>query len=224
MNDLCRLLVVLLVTGVVAQAGMSGQTRRAPARPAAQPPRIEAPKMTCPNVLGEGVQTRRIFCDVTIGRHSSEGILIPLPPHTGDVTLTFELHNRHTYSAELAKTNRGYRRYTSTIGVLTMDNTLLSRAVVQSEVRTAKDLFDRISGGTGVGGVKAVAPTGQESIVITIPAEEESVSILGEKLTEERIDGPPETFTASGRPVAVISNVLIEYRPGPVRRTPARRR
>lgn len=224
MNNLYRLLVVLLLTGLATQAGLSGQARRTPARPAAQPPRVEAPKMNCLNVLGDGVQTKRTFCDVTIGRHSSEGIFIPLPPHTGDVTLTFDLHNRHTYSAELSKTNRGYRRYTATIGVLTMDNTLLSRAVVHSEVRTAKDLFDRISGGTGVGGVKAVAPTGQESIVITIPAEEESVSVLGEKLTEERIDGPPETFTASGRPVAVISNVLIEYRPGPVRRTPARRR
>ena len=39
----------------------------------------------------------------------------PLPPHTGPVTLTFDLHNRHTYSEELSKTNRGYRRYTASI-------------------------------------------------------------------------------------------------------------
>jgi hypothetical protein len=138
------------------------------------------------------------------------------------VTLTFDLHNRHTYSEELAKTSRGYRRYTASIGVLTMDNTLVSRAVIQSEFRNAKDLFDRIAGGTGPGGVKAVAPTGSESIVITIPAEENSVSILGEKLSEERVDNT-DNFTASGRPVAVISNVMIEYRPGPPPRTPARR-
>ena len=59
------------------------------------------------------------------------------------MTLTFDLHNRHTYSEELIKTNRAYRRYTATIGVLTLDNTLLSRAVVQNEFRTAADLVDR---------------------------------------------------------------------------------
>ena len=46
-----------------------------------------------------------------------------------------------------------------------MDNTLISRAVVQSEFRTAADLVDRVGGGAGPGGVKAVAPTGTESIV-----------------------------------------------------------
>jgi hypothetical protein len=163
-----------------------------------------------------------VFCDVAIGRDPAQGILIPLPPHTGPVTLRFDLHNRHTYSEELSKTSRGYRRYTASIGVLTMDNTLVSRAVIQSEFRTAKDLLDRIAGGTGAGGVKAVAPSGTESIVITIPAQETSVSILGENLTEERVDAT-DTFTAPGRPVAVISNVMIEYRPGPAPRTPARR-
>ena len=71
------------------------------------------------------------------------------PPHIGPVTLTFDLHNRHTYSEELVKTNRGYRRYTATIGVLTADNTLLSRAVVQNDFRSAADLLDRITGGRG---------------------------------------------------------------------------
>ena len=46
-----------------------------------------------------------------------------------------------------------------------MDNTLISRAVVQNEFRTAADLVDRVSGGAGPGGVKAVAPTGIESII-----------------------------------------------------------
>ena len=56
------------------------------------------------------------------------------------------------YSEELIKSNRAYRRYTASIGVLTMDNTLLSRAVVQNEFRTAADLVDRIGGGAGPGG------------------------------------------------------------------------
>jgi hypothetical protein len=184
--------------------------------------RTEAPKITCPQVLGEGVQSKRVFCDVLIGRDPASGIIVPLPPHAGPVTLTFDLHNRHMYSEELAKTNRGYRRYTAEIGVLTMDNTPVSKAFVQSEFRKATDLFDRISGGSGPGGVKAIAPTGIESWSITIPAEENSVSIIGLGLTEVRLDGK-DSFTVVGRPVAVISNVMIEYRPAPAR-PPARRR
>jgi hypothetical protein len=65
-----------------------------------------------------------------------------------------------------------------------------------------------------------VAPTGLETITLTIPAEENTVSILGEKLS---VIGPDvrDTFTAPGRPVAVISNVMIEYRPAPPPRRPA---
>ena len=231
MNDVTRValavaIVVLATEGAETRQarGRGTPARPAPARPAAQaPPKIEAPMMTCPNVLGDGIQTMRTFCDVLIGRDVAQGIVIQLPPHTGPVTLTFELHNRHTYSEELAKTSRGYRRYTASIGVLTMDNTLVSRAVVHSEFRTAADLFDRVSGGAGAAGVKAVAPTGAQPVVITIPAAENSVTILGEKLTEERMDGT-DNFSASGRPVAVVSNVMIEYRPGPAPRTPARRK
>ena len=114
----------------------------------------------------------------------------------GPVTLTFNLHNRHTYSEEQTKANRAYARYTATIGVLTMDNTLISRAVVQNEFRTASDLVDRIGGGAGPGGVKAVAPTGSEPMSITIPEGEEQVSILGEKLTHERLDGSCDLYVA----------------------------
>jgi hypothetical protein len=40
------------------------------------------------------------------------------------------------------------------------------------------------------------------------------VSILGEKLAQERLDGSA-TYMSPGRPIAVISNVMIEYQPGP---------
>jgi hypothetical protein len=183
----------------------------------------EPAMIKCPNPLGEGVQTRQSFCDVLTGRDPADGIIVDIPLHVGPVTLTFDLHNRHMYSEELVKTNRGYRRYTATIGVLTMDNTLLSRAVVQNEFRTAGDLVDRIGGGAGPGGVKAVAPTGTESISITIPAEEQSVSILGEKVSVVRLDGI-DNFTLPGQPVAIISNVMLQYRPAPPKRVPAPRR
>lgn len=205
---------------------LASEAQRAPVRrPAAAPqpvPKTEPAMFVCPSLLGEGVQTKRSFCDVLTGREFAAGIPIPLPPHAGPVTLTFDLHNRHTYSEELIKTNRAYRHYTATIGVLTADNTLLTRAVVQNEFRTGADLVDRVSGGAGPGGVKAVAPTGTESISVTIPATEESVSILGEKLTVVRVDAT-DNFSAPGRPVAVISNVMLQYRPAPARRVPARR-
>jgi len=221
-----RALVALLVT-MTAAAGLSA-AQRAPAparRPAASvqaATKTEPAVFDCPSLLGEGVTTKRSFCDVLTGRDPAAGIVIKLPPHTGPVTLTFDLHNRHTYSEELVKTGRGYRRYTATIGVLTADNTLLTRAVVRNEFRTAADLVDRVSGGAGPGGVKAVAPTGTESISVTIDAREESVSLLGEDLVVDWLEGP-DNFNAPGRPIAVISNVMLKYRPGPARRAPVRK-
>ncbi len=176
--------------------------------------RIQA-EWQCPSELGQGVATGRRFCDVLTGRDPKEGILITVPPHRGPVKLMFELHNRHTYSAELIKQKQAYRKYTATIGVLSMDNTLVDRAVVQSEFRTEKDLFDRITGGAGPGGVKAVAPTGAEFITMMLPdSVVDRVSVLGEKLSVVRPDGT-DHFTAIGRPIATISNVMVEFTPGP---------
>jgi hypothetical protein len=210
--------VALLAVPVFAQT----QIRPPARRPATPPPPVLtkiAPEMVCPSPLGTGVTTSRTFCDVMTARDPAAGILIKLPPHRGPVTLTFDLHNRHTYSAEQVKAGRAFTRYTATIGVLTMDNTLISRAVVQNEFRTAADLVERVGGGAGPGGVKAVAPTGTEPISIAIPDTEDEVSILGEKLMIERVDGNA-TYTQSGRPIAVISNVMIEYRPGPIKPVP----
>src|SRR5262249_50254477 len=117
------------------------------------------PEVTCPAPLGVGVKTKISFCEVLAGRDPLGGVLVKLPPHRGPATLTFDLHNLHLYSEEQVRAKRAYSRYTATIGVLTMDNTLVSRAVVQNEFRTAADLVDRVGGGAGPGGVKAVAPT-----------------------------------------------------------------
>lgn len=191
-------------------------TKSAPAKKAAQPAvtRIQA-DLTCPSELGVGVKSKRRFCDVLAGRDPEAGILVTVPPHRGPVTLSFELHNRHTYSEDLAKAGKAFRQYTATVGVLTMDNTLVERAVIQSEFRSEADLFDRIAGGVGPGGVKAVAPSGSEFITMELPQDVgEQVSILGEKLTVLRPDGT-DTFVSEGRPIATISNVMVEYRPGP---------
>jgi len=210
---------MLIVSVVLVPDLASAQQRRTvpPPRRAVvtTPPKLEAPTVTCPTHLGTGVNTKRVFCDVLTGRDPATGIVIAFPPHVGDVKLTFDLHNRHTYSEEQMKDKRAaFARYTAVVGALTADNTLVSRAVVQSEFRAARDLVDRVSGGAGPAGVKAVAPTGTESITMTVPEAEQQVSILGEKLMVERADGSA-TYTTEGRPIAIISNVMIEYRPAP---------
>ena len=222
---------------MVAAAGLSaaaqatkpgakaGQARRQAPAPPPPPPLVVPPDVQCPSPLGTGVRTMLLFCDVLTGRDPADGILVTIPPHEGTATLIFDLHNRHLYSEELVKTKRAFRQYTATIGALTTDNTLLSRAVVQSEFRTLADLLDRITSDTAPGAVKAVAPTGSEPVRIAIPAaaEEDRVSILGEKLTVIGPDGT-DTFSAPGRPVAVISHVMLEYQPVVVRRRAPRRR
>lgn len=191
---------------------------KTPARKAPAPPpqltRIQA-EIECPSELGYGVKTRRRYCDVLTGRDPKAGILVTIPPHRGPLELSFELHNRHTYSDELVKAKKAFRQYTATIGVLTMDNTLLGRGIIQSDFRALADLYDRIQGGAGPGGVKAVAPTGSELIAVELPEDVgEQVSILGENLKVKRPDGD-DNFIAPGRPIATISNVMLEYRPAP---------
>ena len=66
--------------------------------------------MTCPAPLGVGVNSKRTFCDVLTSRVPAEGILIDIPPHAGPVTLTFDLHNRHTYSEEQIRAIRNAYR------------------------------------------------------------------------------------------------------------------
>jgi hypothetical protein len=218
-----RLYAVGLIAALAVPA--AAQTRRPPVKKPAAAPVVPLEKtpadVTCPALLGAGVRTKLSFCDVMTGREPTEGVLIKLPPHKGPVTLTFDLHNRHTYSEEQVKAHKAFARYTATIGVLTMDNTLISRAVVRNEFRTEKDFVDRIGGGAGPGGIKAVAPTGAEPITIVIPEGEDQVSVLGEKLTVEHQDGAV-TYTQPERPIADISNVMIEYRPAPPPKTPAR--
>lgn len=221
---------LMFIPALDAQSSKS-TPKKAPARKATAPvlSRIQA-EWKCPSELGQGVATGRRFCDVLTARDPKEGILISIPPHRGPVKLMFELHNRHTYSADLVKQKQAYRKHTATIGVMSMDNTLIDRAMVQSEFRTEKDLFDRISGGAGPGGMKAVAPIGSEFITLELPAAVvDQVSVMGEKLSVVRPDAT-DNFTATGRPIATISNVMLEFTPGPapkkapVKKAPAKKK
>jgi hypothetical protein len=100
---------------------------------------------------------------------------------------------------------------------------VLGEAVVRSEFRTEKDLVERIAGGAGPAGIKAVAPTGAEPVVLVVPEAITEVVITGARLTVERVGGT-EVVTAPGRPYAVVSGVEIEYRPAPPPPPPRPRR
>ena len=206
--------IALIAALTVGQFVVDAQTRRTTRKPAPPPKPATAPgDVACPSPLGTGVKTKRLYCDVLTGRDPKEGVIVKFPAHRGPLTLKFNLHNRHTYSEEEVRMKKAFASYTAGIGVLTLDNTLLTRAAIASEFRKADDLVERISGGAGPGGVKAVAPIGVEMIAVQIPADIAEVSILGEKLSVVRADGDPANYAAPGRPVAVISDVTVEYTP-----------
>jgi len=186
----------------------SGSTAATPA------PIRETPLMQCPSVLGNGTKSQRLFCDVLIGSYPAGGLRITIPPHEGRATLLFTIHNRQALPAEAPKKDAppAYARYTATLRVLAPNGSEVQKAVVQSEYRSQADLLERIAGGAGPGGVKAVAPTGSEPIVVEVPAGLTEVSLVGEKLIIERLDGS-ETVTTAGRPIAVVSQVFVEYQP-----------
>ena len=210
MRSLSVMAAVLLL---VSASGVDAQRRRTPARKPAPPapPKVEPAQLKCPEQLGKGVKSGASYCFVLAGREPAQGVIVAIPPHVGPATLRFTLHNRHTYSEEAIRAGRGFAKYTAVVAVLTMKGELLDRGAVQSEFRSAPDLHERISGGAGPGGVKAVAPIGHEEITIAIPAGVNEVSILGEVLDATTAAGR-ETATP-GRTVAVISNVRVEFRP-----------
>jgi hypothetical protein len=218
MPRLCNAMALAALAAFVGVAGAEAQTRRASRRTAPAPaPTVAPADVSCPNVLGRGVRTRLIYCDVITSRDPAEGIRVRIPPHTGPARVTFNLHNRHLYSDEQTRAGQAYRRYTATIGALALDGTLIQRAVVQSEFRTTRDLLDRIEGGPNAP-VKAVAPVGTEPIVIEVPASLEEISLLGEKLEAASLEGK-ELYGSPGRLVATVSDIKVAYRPRPAART-----
>jgi hypothetical protein len=207
-----RTFVTLTVLALLLQPVDLSAQRRTTRKPPPPPPlKTEPVKVQCRESLGIGVRTKASYCFVLAGRDPAEGVIITIPQHTGPATLLFDLHNRHTYSEEDVKAGRGFASYTAVIGVLTMKSELLGRGAVTSEFRKAADLFERIGGGAGPGGVKAVAPIGSETVMTTIAAGVTQVSLLGEILDSLTAIG--RETASPGRPVAIVSNVRVEYRP-----------
>jgi hypothetical protein len=212
MRRACLLLVLLVLVTAVPLDAQRGRTTKKPTAPPKPAPKTEPAEITCREQLGTGLKTRASFCFVLAGRDPAEGVTVAIPPHS-DATLTFDLHNRHTFSEEEVRAGRGFARHTAVIGILSMNGELLGRGAVQTEFRTTRDLYDRIIGGAGPGGTKAVAPLGREQVVVTIPAGVNQVSLLGEMLDATTSAG--REVATPGRPVAIVSNVQVTYVPGP---------
>jgi hypothetical protein len=216
------LAMAVLVAMVTAAHPLALQKQKAspkkatPPKTKTEPLKTVTPETKCQSLIGMGVKTVRAYCDVLAGKEPADGVIISLPAHTGTGTLMFDLHARHTYSEDEMQRGKPYAHYRAGIGVLTMKGELLGRGAVDAEFRTEADLFDRITGGAGPGGLKAVAPAGREEIFIEIPANVDQVSLLGESLDATTAAGH-ETVVMPGRPVAIVSNILFEYHPAPLK-------
>jgi hypothetical protein len=171
-----------------------------------------ATEYTCAAGLGNGVKTKREFCDVITGGAPADSVAVPVPAHTGTATLLFDLHNRFGVPVISGYPGASYARHDAVVAVIGADGAVLARAAVIREFRTTADLFDQLAGGTRPGGVKAVAPGPPEAIRLTLPAGVEVVGIVGESLRVRTATGADDTYDAPGRPVAIVSNLRLEYR------------
>ena len=165
---------------------------------------------TCAAPLGSGVKTRRPFCDVITGT-PAESISVVIPARTGTATLLFDLHNRFGVPALPGYPGVSYARHEAIVKLVRADGTVIGRAAIIREFRSTADLFDQLAGGAA-GGVKGVAPGPPEAVRFAIPTGVTTVGIVGERLRVRTGTGSDETYDAPGRPIAIVSNIRLDYR------------
>jgi hypothetical protein len=197
----------LLVIAIVAGASTLVADQRATKGPA----RRTSTAVTCTSDLGRGAKSARQFCDVLISKAGAESVVMAIPPHTGAATLRFDLHNRFVVPLGRPDPGAAFARHAAIVAILRSTGEQISRAAVAGEFRTVQDLFDRISG-VGPGGVKAVAPGPVESYQVEIPPTVSSISMVGVRV-EVLTRAGQATKETEGTPVAIVSNLRIEYTP-----------
>ncbi|MFO7301974.1 MAG: hypothetical protein DIU54_006085 [Acidobacteriota bacterium] len=168
---------------------------------------------SCAAELGEGIRTRRTYCDVIITDDARASITMRLPARQGAATLYFDLHNRFDLPADDDEAGVSYVRHLALVRVVDGAGETIGRAGVVREFRTLGDLFDRLGGGGRPAGLKGVAPGPPDAIRISVPAGPTTIGIVGESVSVRYPDGRDERFDAPGRPVAIASNIRLEYRP-----------
>lgn len=200
-------LTLILVAGAVS---FLPAAQNAPARTAGS--RVST-QHACAAALGSGVRTRRAFCDVIIAATPEGSVSIPVPARNGPATLLFDLHNRFGIPVLSGYPGVSYTRHEAVIRIVDATGDVVGRGAVVREFRAVADLFDQLAGGGAPGGVKGVAPGPPEAVRVTIPAGVTSVGIAGERLRVRTSSGADDTYDAPGRPVAIASNIRLEYRP-----------
>ena len=200
--------VAVLVAAVATTAAMPAD-QRATGRAAVTRPVANA---ACASDLGTGVKTKRRFCDVVIASTARESVAITIPAHSGAAALMFDLHNRFTVPPANADAAQSFTRHTAVVAVVKPTGEVIERAAVSREYRSVADLFDRIGGGARGSAPKIVAPGQAQAIRIEIPAGVTSVGIVGTRLEEWRATGRG-AFDNPNKPIAMVSNLRIEYVP-----------
>lgn len=193
----------LLVTGALG-VEIAAQRRGGAAAPAV---RRETPKYACAAVTGVGVNTKRRYCDVRIANVVEDGIRIELPARTGAAVLQFDLHARFS----VAGTAIAPQRHDVVVALVGSDGAILARGAARGELRTVKDLFDRLSPAGGRGTI-AAAPGLPQRIRVSIPASHAFVSLVGMRL-DVQLPSKLDRIETVGRPIALASNFEISYTP-----------
>lgn len=193
---------------MAALAGGEAMAQRRGGSAAAAPAvRRETPKYACPSVTGVGVNTKRRYCDVRIANVVEDGIRIELPPRTGAAVLQFDLHPRFSVSG----TTVAPQRHDVMVALVGADGSVLERGAARGELRTIKDVFDRLSPVGGRGTI-AAAPGLPQRIRVSIPASHAFVSLVGMRL-DVQLPSKMDRIETVGRPIAVASNFEISYTP-----------
>jgi hypothetical protein len=197
-------LVIVACGGAIATLSADRQATSATSKP--------GPAVACAADLGQGLRTKRQFCDIIVAKDRTESISITLPPHRGAASLTFDLHNRFGIPEAGTTPGRAFARHVAVVAVIAPGGLVLARLVDEGEFRNTGSLFDRIGGGSGPGGAKAIGPGPVEAVKVAIPGALAAVGIVGVKLTVTTSRGT-DAFDAPGVPVAIASNFKVEFTP-----------
>jgi hypothetical protein len=204
------LAVAVSTAATLSAAQTRGGTGRAttPAKPAT-PPSVER-RAACASNLGEGVKSKKAYCDVIIAAMGAESVSLEIPPHTGPSMLYFDLHPRFEVSQPDGDPARLFQRHAVVVAIVGPTGDVIERVGTDGEYRSTADLAERLPG-QGPGGFKVVAP-GQpaRTIKVQIPASISAIGIVGLRVEiQNRFNF--QVFPEPGRPVAIVSNWRIEY-------------
>jgi len=202
------------VLALAIAAALPAAARQSTSPPVLRPGMAVSTNFTCTADLGTGDRTRRRFCDIVIAQAVPEAsLIVSLPPRRGIATLLLDLHNRFAVPPTGDRpVGEMFVRHSALVALVGPDSATLARAAVTREFRTVQDLFDQLSGGGLEGGFKTVAPGPAEPVRFDIPEGVSEVGLVGMRLEELTREGL-EWFDAPGRPVALASNIRLEFTP-----------